>query len=178
MALSLKLSTKEKIGLGLAIAVALLALFDRVMIGPLNARFHQLNQEIRLAELDLCRDLRNLDAKDAITKEFQDYAKYAKQMGSDEEEMARFLREIENLAHKSSVNLLDVKPQMPKSKDLQKQFIVEVEAEGDLPAIVMFLHQLNTSECLLRAEKITLKLIQKEKSLLRASILVTKMVIS
>jgi len=177
MALSLKLSTKEKIGLGLGIAIALLALFDRVVIGPLSAKTHYLNQEIKLAELDLCRDLRNLDEKESVTREFQDYAKYVKQMGSDEEEMARFLREVENLAHKSSVNLLDVKPQMPQSKDLRKQFTVEVEAEGDMPAIVMFLHQLNTSDCLLRSEKIALKLIQKEKSLLRASILVTKIVI-
>ena len=177
MALSLKLSTKEKIGLGLGIAIALLALFDRVVIGPLSAKTHYLNQEIRLAELDLCRGLRSLDEKESVTKEFQDYAKYVKQMGSDEEEMARFLREVENLAHKSSVNLLDVKPQMPQSKDLQKQFTVEAEAEGDMPAIIMFLHQLNTSDCLLRSEKIALKLIQKEKSLLRASILVTKIVI-
>ncbi|MFH1476427.1 MAG: hypothetical protein ABIH24_02890 [Verrucomicrobiota bacterium] len=177
MALSLKLSAKEKIGLGLGIAIALLALFDRVVFGPLNAKFHYLNREIRLAELDLCRDLRSLDEKDATTMEFQDYAKYMKQMGSDEEEMARFLREIENLAHKSSVNLLDVKPQMPQSKDLQKQFAVEVEAESNMPAIIMFLHQLNTSDCLLRSEKIALKLVQKEKSLLRASVLVTKIVI-
>ncbi len=177
MALSLKLSTKEKIGLGLGIAVVLLALFDRVMIGPLSARFHFLNQEIKLAELDLCKDLRSLGEKEAITREFQDYAKYVKQMGSDEEEMARFLREIENLAHKASVNLLDVKPQMPQSKDLQKQFSVEVEAEGDMPAVIMFLYQLNTSECLLRSEKIEIKLVQQEKSLLHASILVTKIVI-
>jgi len=177
MALSLKLSTKEKIGLGLGIALAFSALFDRVVIGPLNAKIHYLNQEIRLAELDLCKDLRNLDEKESITKEFQNYAKYVKQMGSDEEEMARFLREVENIAHKSSVNLLDVKPQMPQSKDLQKQFTVEIEAEGDMSAIIMFLHQLNTSDLLLRSEKIVLKLIQKDKSLLRASILVTKIVI-
>jgi len=178
MALSLKLSTKEKIGLGLGMAIALLALFDRVVIGPLIEKNHHLNQEIRLAELDLCRDLRSLDEKESITKEFQNYAKYVKQMGSDEEEMARFLREVENLANKASVTLLDVKPQMPQSKDLQKQFTVDVEAEGDMPAIIIFLHQLNTSDCLLRSEKITLKLIQKEKSLLRASILVTKIIIS
>lgn len=178
MALSLRLSTKEKIGLGLGMAFALLALFDRIVIGPMSQKFHHLNQEIRLAELDLCRDMRTLDEKEAVTKEFQDYARYVKQMGSDEEEMARFLREVENLANKSSVNLLDVKPQMPQSKDLQKQFTVEIEAEGDMPAIIMFLHQLNTSDCLLRSEKITLKLIQKEKNILRASILVTKIVIS
>ncbi len=172
-----KLSAKEKIGLGLGIAISLIALLDRVVVGPLSATVRQLNQEILIAELDLCRDLRNLDEKEAITKEFQDYAKYVKQMGSDEEDMAMFLREIENLAHKSSINLLDVKPQMPQAKDLHKQFTVNAEAEGDMPALIMFLHQLNTSDCLLRSEKISLKLSQEENSLLRASILVTKIVI-
>lgn len=175
MAFTLKLSSKEKIGLGLGMAVALLALFDRAVIGPLSNKTRHLNQEIRLAELDLSRDLRNLEEKEAITKKFQDYAKYVKQMGSDEEEMARVLREVENLANKSSVNLLEVKPQMPRPKDLPKQFTVEVEAQGAMPALVMFLQQMNTSDCLLRAERITLKL--KEKSLLHASILVTKIVI-
>lgn len=177
MALSLQLSAKEKIGLGLGIAVALLAIFDRAVIGPLSAKTRHLNQEIKLAELDLCRDLRNLEEKESITRKFQDYAKYVRQMGSDEEEMARVLREVEILAKKSLVNLLNVKPQMPQSKDLQKQFTVEIEADGDMPAIVMFMQQLNTSDCLLRSEKIALKLIDKDKSLLRASILVTKIVI-
>ena len=176
--MNLTLSAKEKIGLGVGLAVVSLAMLDRMVIGPLNAKFHKLNQEIRIVELDLCRDLRNLDEKAAITKEFQNYARYMGQVGSDEEEMAGFLREIENLAQKSAIRMLDVKPQMPRSQDLPKQYAVEVEAEGDMPAIVMFLHQLDTSNSLLRSEKIILKLVQKDKSSLRASIRVTKIVIS
>lgn len=177
MAFLTKLSKKERIGLFIAMGFASLALLDRLVVSPINNRIQQINREIKISEKQLGRDLRNLNRKGIITKEYQKYIQYIKKVGSDEEEVARILGEIEELARKSAVYLVDMKPQQPKKVDFYKEYTVEIEAEGDMESLVNFLHQLNNSSQLLRAEKLRLNLKEKGSSIIKASLLITKVLI-
>jgi len=172
-----KLSKKERIGLFISIGFVSLALLDRLIISPINNKIQQINREIKISEKQLGCGLRNLNQKDIIAKEYQKYIQYVKTAASDEEETAKILGEIEELARRSAVYLVDIKPQLPQKIDFYKEYKVEVEAEAEMESMIKFLHRLNTSSQLLRAEKLRLSLKEKNSSIVKASILVTKILI-
>ena len=169
-----KLSKKEKIGLFIGVGFISLALLDRVIIGPVNNKIQQINQEVKTNEKQLSRDLRNLNQEEVITKTYQKYVGYVKKVGSDEEEAAKILSEIEELAGKSAVYLADMKPRSPKQVNFYKEYSIEIEAEGEMVSLVNFLYQLNNSPLLLRAEKLRFSLKSKDSRIVKTSILITK----
>ena len=173
-----KLSKKEKVGLIAAIVVIALTLTDRLVISPIGNKIRRLNQEIKFSEVKLSRDLRNVNNKSAIEGEYTKYKNYVKSnYASDEEDVAGILAEIEGLARSSSVSLVDIKPQTPKKADFYKEYAVEVDVEGGMEQIITFLHNLNSSTQLLRAVKLRIGLKDKESSVIKASLVVTKIAI-
>ena len=171
-------SRKEKIGVALAVAFLLIAALDRLVIHPIHEMFQQLNRDIKVAEIEFGRDLRNVGQKDAIAREYQDYIQYVQKTGSDEEEIAKILGAIENLAHKSVMTLVEIKPQPVDKKSAPKIYAVEIEATGEMVSIVNFLYGLNTSAQLLRPEKVDIKMPPKDSAVCRVTIHVTRMVIA
>jgi len=169
------LSKKEKIGLTIAVAFVSFAFLDRLVVSPIKNRIQQVNREIKITERELGRDLRNLNQKDAVSEEHSEIIKYVKKVGSDEEEVAKILGEIEELTRNSSVYLVDMKPQASKRVDFYKEYTVEIETEGEMESVVNFLCQLNNSTQLLRAEKIRINLKGKDSSTVKATVLITKL---
>lgn len=169
-----KLSQKEKVGLSVAFAFLGLAFLDRLLISPLRARFQRLNLQITTAEKELGGDLRNIKQKEFIQEEYEKYHKYIQRSGSDEEEVAQILGEIESLARNSSVYLVDMKPRKPQEIDFYKEYTVEIEAEGRMESLVKFMYQMNTSQQLLRVESLRLSQTKSESTVLKASMLITK----
>ena len=53
----------------------------------------------------------------------------------------------------------------------------EIEAEGEMESLVNFLHQLNTSSQLLRANNLRFNLKEKDSPVVKASVLITKILI-
>jgi len=97
--------------------------------------------------------------------------------GSDEEEVAKILGEIESLARQSKVYLANMKPQSPKEIDFYKEYAVEIDAEGEIVPLTAFLHQLNTSTQLLRVEKLRLSSKKKGDKTLKASMLIIRILV-
>ena len=156
---------------------AVSALLDRLVISSIQGRLRKINQETAISEKQLGWSLRNLNQKEIIAEEYQKYITHVRKNGSDEEEVARILGEIESLARNSSVYLVDMKPQMPKEIDFYRAYAVEIEAEGEMKPLINFLQQLNGSSQLLRAEKLRLKSKEKNLSIMKASMLITKVLI-
>ena len=170
-----KLAKKERVGLVVALIVVTLVIVDRLVINPISDKFRRVNSDIKLSEKKLSLDLRNINNKNIIESEYKRYKNYVKRSSaSDEEDVANILAEIEGLARTSSVRLVDIKPQAPKQADLYKEYAIEVEVEGDMEQITTFLYNLNNSAQLLRVVKLRLGLKDKETSLVKSSILITK----
>ena len=170
-----KLSKKEKIGLVAATIVVSAVIIDRLVVSPIGERFRRLGRDIELSERKLVLDLRNISNKESISDEYEKYRNYVrKSASSDEEEVAAVLAEIENLARRSDINLDDIKPQQAKQTDFYREYYVEIEAEGTMEHIIIFLHNLNSSPQLLRAVKLRLGLKDKESPVVKASIMVSK----
>ena len=170
-----KLSKKERIGLVAALIVIMVVLVDKLVISPFGEKVHRINQEIDFSEKKLSRDLRNINNKDIIESEYKKYKNYVKKSSaSDEEDVANILAEIEALARSTGVNLVDIKPQATKQADFYKEYAIAVEVEGSMEQVITFLHNLNNSTQLLRSVKLRIGLKSKESSLIKASLMVTK----
>jgi hypothetical protein len=169
-----KLSKKEKVGLAAAAIVVSVVMIDRLVVSPIGERFQRLGREIELSEKKLVLDLRNISNKELISGEYDKYRNYVKRSASsDEEEVAAVLAEIEGLARRSDINLADIKPQQAKQTDFYREYYVEIEAEGAMEHIIVFLHNLNSSPQLLRAVKLRMGLKDRESSIVKASIMVS-----
>ena len=172
-----KLSSQEKIGLSIAIGFFAVACFDRLLIHPIQTRFKKINQQIKVSEKEIGSDLRNLKRRDLVEAQYQKYLEYIQRSGSDEEEVAKILGEIESLARQSNVYVEDMKPLKPKEIDFYKEYAVEIEAEAKMQSLTNFLYQLNMSSQLLRVEKLRLNLSKGGSDTLKISMLVTKVLV-
>lgn len=161
------------VGLGFMV----LALLDRMVVSPISSRINRSNQQVSLAEKQLGRHLRNLRQEQVISEEYRKYIKYVKKVGSDEEEVAGILGEIEELARKSAVYLVDIKPQMAKKVNFYKKYSVEVEAEGETESLVDFMYRLNNSPQLLRVAKLRFRLKEKESPIVKAVFIIVKVLV-
>jgi len=167
-------SKKERIGLAAAAIIISLAFLDRLILNPINKRIQQISQEIKISEKQLKMGLLNLNQKEAIISEYGKYSQYFKGLGSEEETTAAMLSGIEDVAKKSNMGLLDLKPQPSKDRGFYREYSVEVETEGTMDSLVSFLYQLNSSTQLLRVLTLRFNLKNKESSLIQASILITR----
>jgi len=172
-----KLSKKEKIGLTFALGFLLVAGLDRLIISPIRAKFKKVDQAISISEKQLGHDLRNVHLKEQIEKEFEKYVEYVERSGSDEEEVAKILREIQSLTEQAGVYLVDTKPQPPKKVDFYKEYSVEIETEGGIRELTTFLHQINVSPQLLRVEKLRINNKEEGNDTLKSSMLITKVLV-
>lgn len=172
-----RFSKKEKRGIYIAIIFISLAFLDRLVVSPINGKIQQINRDIKLSEKQLGQYLRYLLQKERVSKEYQKYLQFVEKIGSDEEEVAKIIGEIEELARRTKIYLVDIKPQSPKEIDFYKEYTVEIEIEGRLEPIVNFLYQINNSLQLLRAEKLRITLKEKEADVIKSSMLITKILI-
>lgn len=155
-----RLSKKERILLYAAGVIIFFALLDRLIYHPIVNRLHELNQEILLQENQLRRILKNLAARETVLNTYSAYAAYALTAGSDEEKIAGLLSEIEGLARKSGLSLVNVRPKPATKTDFGKQYPVEVEVETEIASLIKFIHGLHSSKHLLRVK--TFRLMHKE----------------
>ena len=144
---------------------------------PSELRLKKINSEIRSNESQLAQSLRNLSRKDDIKSEYQKYIQYIKSNYSEGEETAKLLEEIEDLGRNAGISITDIKPQPPKEVNIYKYYSIEVEAEGHMEALMTFFHQLSSSKQLFRVGKAYINVKDREVSIAKASILVTKVVV-
>ena len=173
--LQINISQKEKIGISIAAIIFFLAIADRLILTPISCTLGQINRQTNIAERKLAYSLNNLNQKELIEGEYQKYGLQLKANGSDEEKTTSMLSEIENLAKKSGVSLVDIKPQPSKNVDFYKELIIEVNAQGSMRDLVRFLHDLHDSPVLFCAQNLHLDLKDKDSAIVNALITVTKM---
>ncbi|MDD5428270.1 MAG: type 4a pilus biogenesis protein PilO [Candidatus Omnitrophica bacterium] len=168
---------KEKLGLAVAVLIGSLAFFDRLVLMPISAGFRKINSEIKLSERQLAQSIVNVNNKEAIAKEYQKYLPYVKLDYTEGEETAKLLEAVESMGRSAGISITNVKPQPPKDSEIYRYYMIEIEAEGKMDALMNFLYLLGSSKELFRASRIQITAKDKEASIAKASILITKVVV-
>ena len=93
------LNENQKKLLVIAVVIVIAALFDRLLIAPTMSRLSSIEEDITKEEATIKQDMRFLGYKDRIVQESQEIDPYlTKNMSTDEEMIAAFLKKIESLA--------------------------------------------------------------------------------
>ena len=152
-----KLSPKEKKVFYITMAFVVIALFDRLFLGPVTVRLKSLDEEIKEEKNMINSDLRFLSFKEKILKENTTFAPYfTAKARANEEIIATFLKRIELLASETKINLIRVTPADSKRKKGFTEYYATLECQGLLENIAKFMYAIDTSPDLMKITKLNM----------------------
>lgn len=171
------LNKREKVIFAVTAGIVGILLLDQVLIRPIAHTFYSLRQERTSLEASVKKSVRLLAQKDRMLKEVKQYSAYALTAKSSEEDSVAFLKHIEELANKNSVNLLYVKPALGKAQEQIKKYYVNLECEGQMAQLIQFFYEIENSKLLLKIEKYTLQPTAKGSTVIKGAATVSKALI-
>jgi Tfp pilus assembly protein PilO len=172
-----KFSKKEKMIFYAACFIVILAVFDRFIFDSISSRIGAIEDEIRASELLLRKDLRITAQQERILKLQSDFSNYSVQAKSQEEEISGILREIETLATKSSVALIEVKPSGATDEKISKKYSITLTCEGNITQLANFFYAVENSTVLFTIDTYSLTSRDKERGIIRCSMTISKVVV-
>jgi Tfp pilus assembly protein PilO len=172
-----RLSKKEQFILYIAAFFIALTLLDRLIIEPIFSKMQSLDKEIQEKEAAIRRNTHIVVQKDRILAEVAKYTSFLSTAKSEDEEITSFLKEIENLADKSSVYLVDMKPAGVKDLSSSKKYLLNLNCEAQMEQLADFMYNIENSNKLLTIDKYQISPKSKESSIAKCSISISKMVI-
>jgi Tfp pilus assembly protein PilO len=171
------LSKREKLILYGAIVFISLAFLDRMVISVASSKIKSLDKEIETKESEIKNYLKILAQKNRIEIQRANYSSYLGSEKSENEEVTVFLKEIESLANKAEIYLIDMKPAGIKDQGSSKKFLVNLNCEGEMKQIAVFMYTIETSNKLLTIDKYQISPKSKDSSLAKCSMVISKLVI-
>jgi len=168
-----------------AVFMVVLALFDRLLVGPTTAKLHTVDEAIESEENSIKGDLRFLAYKDRINQEGKIYdAYYAKGTPREDEVMAAFLEKLDNFTTQSGLTLQknnrsnDQKDPSKESPDYLV-YRADLEVSGTLDNIAKLMYAINTSPDFLKILKLNLAMKKTgDVEEMKASMTVAKYIIT
>ncbi len=174
-----RLSKRDKTILYVVSFFIIIILFERIFIHPIYSRFRSLNKEIKEKESSIAKGLRILAQKDKIQNEINKYSSYVNSYRSEEEAITSLLKEIENLANKGSLYIVDMKPQgVKEDKEKTKKYVVTLTCEGQMEQVMDFMYNVENSQILLVIEKYQINPKTKESSIAQCVMTISRTAIS
>jgi len=146
----------------------------RVIFVPFQEKLATLGRQLVVQEARFKKGASLRDHGDIITSEYAKYETYFSLSGiSDEEGVAAFLKEIEQLSRATEFTIVDMKPQKTIADDkFSKEIQIVVKAESGMGELVKFLYALYASPYLFSVEKMTLVPKGDDASLMSSTITV------
>lgn len=171
------LSKREKTIFYACLAAAFTFTTYNFLLMPISKKMEELSQKIEAKKVKLEKSSLILGKKGKIEERYNKYVDNLRLKGTDEEEVAAFLSEIESLAQKNNVRISDMKPRPSKKIDFYKKFTVDLEAEGDINQITQFIYQIQDTPQLLRVDKLRLETKSSQSQALKSYMSISKVLI-
>lgn len=172
------LTANEKKILMIAGLFVLLALFDRLLVGPSLGRMKELDDSIAKEADVIKQNMRFLGYRERIVRDaaaFKDF--YTKDVRSEEEITADFLKKMELMGTQSGVELSKVSPTAPEYQKDYVKYLVNMDCSGKLENITAFVYAINNSKELIKVEKMNLGGNARNADVVQASLTVSKMIV-
>ncbi len=169
------ITAREKILGGAAISVIAAALFYNIVIEPLAGLWKDLDGDIRDKEILLAKHSRILRERENIGRLNGEYSKYFEEsVLTPEEESALALGSIEKLARGASVHITNIKPMGIRKEQNHNKFTFKVTSESRMDELTKFIYELQSSNQLLKVERMVLRAKEREADVIKAILHITK----
>ena len=170
------LSSRDKRIALVTICLVAFAVIFKLMIHPMVKHWSRLNKEVVSQRNQFLRLNRMLEMKEGVEQAYQIYQGAILAKGSEEEEMAGFLREIETLSRPLPIEVTLVKTLQVTNAGFYKRYAIQLEVVGDTINICNLIYSLETSPSLLKVKR--LQLTAKGDNAIRASMQINKVLVS
>jgi hypothetical protein len=166
---------RERVLGTITIIIAITALSYNFVVEPLTNRWSGLEKEIRDKEILLTKHNRILRDREEIEKLHSEYTKYfQKEKLTPEEESATALSNLEKLARKAKVRITNIKPLAIRSYENYAKFTFKVTTESRIDELTNFIYSLQTSEQLLKTDRMVLRAKERQHEVIKAILHITK----
>ena len=146
-----KLNSRERLIVAFMIASFALLAADRWVWSPISQAYENLDDAIQAKQSELRDDQRLLTGSEQIKKDYAAYAPRREGQENRSNEMTDLLKEIEALAKRSGVKIIDVKPQtVPGHRMSSAVYLV---TEGRWDPLVHFVYEVQRSPRLLQIQR-------------------------
>lgn len=141
------LSPKERRILYITLGVVGLALFDRLILGPIDKESKAVDQAIEKSIIEIRKNNLILQYKDKIMKDNSDFATYySKGNLSQEEQIAAFLSEVEDFAKASKIALTNMNPVTSEEKKGYLLYSLSIECASSMSNVLDFIYNIDNSK--------------------------------
>jgi Tfp pilus assembly protein PilO len=168
------LSPRERLVFNVTVAFIALTLLDRLVVSPIFSRMKELNEQILEEETNIKKNLRIVSQKDKIVTESKKFETYLASSESGEEEMTALLKDLEDLASKNSVYLIDMKPAGVKEAGPVKKYIITLSLEAQMDQLAAFMYAVESSDRLSTIEKYQIEPKSRDSSVARCTMTIAK----
>jgi len=172
------LSTKERKILYVAGLFILLAIFDRLIVGPFTKESESLldsmTTQIKMAE----KNKRILQYKEKITDEDDQLAPYYVSEGLTQEELtASFLSEVEEFAKSSGITIVNLNPVEVKEEREHEEYSLTVECTGSMSDILDFFYSTSSAKKPVRVASCMITAKDRDNYMVKCSLTIVKMIL-
>ncbi|MFH1791787.1 MAG: type 4a pilus biogenesis protein PilO [Candidatus Omnitrophota bacterium] len=172
------LSKKEKTYLCAAGIVLFIALFDRLVVGPVSKESNDLEEKIVYQIGLIKKNLSILRYKEKILEERALYLPYFTKEGLTEEELiAVFLRDVEQLAKTAGITLTNVNPVTVDDRREYVLYDLTVECTGPMKNMLDFIYGVDAVKKPIRVTSFEVYPKKRAEYEVNSTITVTKMII-
>jgi len=153
-----KITGRQKILIYITSGIVGVFLMERFFFANLRSKAKELNRQIKVEEANLKIGLEIQKRKERATEDYQDYRSFISAAEKPEKELfTGFLREIEDLAQKAGLSVLNLTPKNePQNLKDYKKYTAELRAEASLENLIKFLENLQNNSLLIKLDKLAL----------------------
>ncbi len=163
----LNLSRRERYIFIVAVAFLGLAILYGLVFRPFFRKWKGLDSEIIAKSIEFKKGLRLLKDKDVIIDQYNTYARSLKGM-------SEILSYIEKEADSSGIKTANIRPRPAIQKAFYKEYVIELEIEGDFPAINEFAAGLIKLPAYISIKKFDLRSTGEVSSRLKGTLILSK----
>ena len=164
------LSKRERYIFILAVIVVILAISYNFIFKPIFGKWHTLNNEIIIKKARIRKSLKLLGDQNAIINEYNAYA-------ATLTNISKILSYIEKEALSLEIKTANVRPRPVVQKEAYKEYIIEIQIEGEFLNINKFVSQLIKSPLFITVKKLDLRRATETSSYLKGTIILSKLII-
>ena len=173
-----KLKPREQNWVWATGGIILACLFYRSAAAPVLDRLDGLHRETALRAKQWTAYQRTVAGRDQVLRVADRYLYLMQGSDSDDEETSRLLKEVESIARSAQVTVMNLKPRPVENSNMVKWYEVVIDTESSLEALTRFVYEIEQSPLLLRVDRLDAKQDEKLQNPLKATLQISKVVIS
>jgi len=169
-----KIPKKQKTILYIVGFVISAVILVQLILIPILGKMKELDAKIEKEERRIKANLNTLARKAILRKEIDYFGSFVTQARSQEEETVSFLQEIEEMANKSSLYVIDIKSAGLEKGEALEKYLVKLNCEAQIEQITNFFYDVESSKKLYKVESYDIRPKTAGSSVIRCAVSISK----